>query len=164
MKLEPLGLDVIEQVREWRHQAMETLRTPYFLTQEMQEEYYRNVICNRNSNTRYFALYVDDEFVGYGGIENIEWENSRGEISVLIGPEYRGKGYGKEAVKLFIDHGFNMLNLKTIWGCVYECGNVEFWRHVLKDYHVKYTYRETLKYYQGKYWGALFFDIIRSTK
>jgi hypothetical protein len=95
MKLDALKKKDLEKVRVWRNQFPQSLRTPYLLTKEMQEEYYNNVICNRNSNTRYFGIYLETDcqtlenfqdkqeykFLGYGGIENIIQEFSCGEIS-----------------------------------------------------------------------------------
>ncbi len=99
MELRPLTEENMEQVRIWRHEVPETLRTSYMLTKEMQQDYYRNVICNRNSTTRYWGLYGDcgdlqpekecPHFFGYGGIENISWENRNGEMSLLIAPQWR---------------------------------------------------------------------------
>ena len=40
MTLEPLTLEDMETIRHWRHEIKETLRTPYVLTKEMQEDYY----------------------------------------------------------------------------------------------------------------------------
>jgi len=97
------------------------------LTKEQQQDYYRNVICDRRGTTRYWGLHDLDivtfremlgdpekgkvrtqfgnSLIGYGGIENIEWENRHGEISIIIAPEYRGStGYG-EAHHMAIDYG-----------------------------------------------------------
>jgi hypothetical protein len=54
MKLGALIKEELELVRGWRNEEMQFLRTPYFLTKEMQEDFYRDVICNRQSEHRYF--------------------------------------------------------------------------------------------------------------
>ena len=124
MKLEPLTLDQCQQVRLWRNDCLETLRTPYPLTEEQQEAFYRDVVCNRNSPHRYFAIVrevskedyiksgrkdvkwadiVDFAFIGMGGITNIDWINRIGEISLIIDPErrskFRGEGRGEDKGK-----------------------------------------------------------------
>ena len=180
MKLKVLSSEDMETVREWRSEVPETLRTPYELTYEMQQDYYQNVISNRESKTRYWGIWeqVNTErhakcprcgnpitwhsdaggsflrcpccshkfpmpgeqtlyntFIGYGGIENIEWENGRGEISLLIGPDYRRKGYGAQAVEAILDKAFNYLRLPNVHGeCYYISPAVPFWKNLVKQY------------------------------
>lgn len=116
MKLEPLTLDQCQKVRIWRNECLETLRTPYPLTESQQEAFYRDVVCDRNSPHRYFAIVrevskedyiksgrkdikwediIDFAFIGMGGIANIDWINRIGEISLIIDPERRGKFRGE---------------------------------------------------------------------
>jgi RimJ/RimL family protein N-acetyltransferase len=50
--------------------------------------------------------------LGFVVIHSIEWNNQTGLISFGIGdPEYRGKGYGSEAMCLAMHYAFNELNL-----------------------------------------------------
>ena len=92
MILKPLTLNNLLVAREWRNELMAAWRTPFMLTEEMQEDFYRNVICDRRSNLRYWAFWdemtshPDLGFIGFGGIENIVWENRTGEISLLVDP------------------------------------------------------------------------------
>ncbi len=181
MKLEPLTREDMEQIRIWRHQFPETLRTPYMLTKEMQEDYYLNTICNRESHTRYWALWIDEPhvthqgwtlaadapsrfdvptqtafptFAGYGGIENISWENRTGEISLLIDPGRHGEGLGTEAVALFLDQAFNYLNLNAVFAECYGCGPTGFWKKMYHRYGGQRAYLHCRKYYGGKSYGS----------
>jgi RimJ/RimL family protein N-acetyltransferase len=185
--LEPLTLEDMEQIRIWRNQVPETLRTPYFLTKEMQEDYYRNIICNRDSRTRYWALIKYEEYdgnaweridkhelvynrngyrylLGYGGIENISWENRNGEISILIDPERWRQHLGIEAVGLFLDQAFNKLNLFTVYGECYYCGPWKFWEKMVESRGelATSTYLPARKYWNGKYYGSYYFTFYRS--
>lgn len=184
MKLEALTLDQCQQVRLWRNDALETLRTPYPLTQEQQEAFYRDVVCNRNSHHRYWAVVSvntfgdNDEQLFYGmvGITNIQWENRIGEISLIIDPDRRGKGEGEVAVDLLLNKAFNYLNLQTVFGECYRCNPAwKFWREIANKYADKEAYRsltakeETIvshymllpnrKYFNGKYWMSVYFSI-----
>ncbi len=159
MILKPLSLDDMETVRGWRNSVLETLRTPYMLTREMQEDYYRKVICDRNSTTRYWGFWEisPDNFIGYGGIEHIEWENSRGEISVLINPDYRRIGYGVKAVQLILDQAFNYMNLFSVHAEVYTCANYGFWQKMADKYcDGQGVLLPCTKYYNGAYWDSYY--------
>ena len=192
----PLSLEDMEQIRLWRNEALETLRTPFMLTAEQQQDYYRTVICDRHSTTRYWGFWnevtketdnhcslrqIDTEkeieenarelinvwiaergkikLIGYGGLENIQWENRLAEISILIAPEYRGKGYGAEAVAGILGRGFGQLNLYGIWGECYTCSNaVRFWeRQIAKHGGSSCTLPGHRKYWGGAYWPSLYF-------
>ena len=171
MKLKPLTLSQCEQVRLWRNAEMECWRTSQMLTRDMQEKFYDS-LSERGTDKRYWAI-IDDEkrtqyfdgnaFVGMGGINNIQWENRIGEITLIIDPARRKDGIGEKAVELLLDQAFNCLNLQTVCGECYECNaNVEFWEKITEKYGINEGYITTLtnrKYWQGKYYNSTHFAI-----
>ena len=181
----PLTPENMEQVRLWRNLAPETLRTPFLLTAEQQQQYYRDVICDRRSTTRYWGFWdteieydykeyrVHDMipspkgqknmFVGYGGLENIQWENRLAEISILIGPEFRGQGYGAEAVEAILRRGFCELNLENIWGECYYCSPAPaFWKRLVERFHGTWVDSPgPRKFWDGKYHKSVMFNFYR---
>jgi RimJ/RimL family protein N-acetyltransferase len=173
MKLKELTLEDCERVRQWRNNCLESLRTPFLLTKEMQEQFYRDIICNRNARARYWGVWIEyggescraDEFIGMIGLENIEWENRRAEISIILNPEYRGKGYGERAVDLLLEQGFMYLNMENIWGECYENNPaIDFWMKITNKYNSGRIpqWLDCTKYYAGKYWDSLWFNIERT--
>jgi len=57
----------------------------------------------------------DDRLIGFVAIHSIEWNNGAGLLAVGIGePEYRGKGYGTDALQLSLRFAFDELNLFRI--------------------------------------------------
>lgn len=176
MKLSPLKKEHMPKILEEREKILETLRTPYLITKEMQFDWYEKEICNRDSKTRYFSIMEEEDYkIGYdfhdgiltdhgliniamGGIENISFENSAGEISLLVFEEYRGKGYGSKAVDLILNYAFNSLNLNSVWGeCYYSSTAVKFWKKIIKQYSAYSHDLPLRKYYNGKYWPSLYF-------
>ena len=164
MTLEPLTRKDMEQIRVWRHEFKETLRTPFMLTKEMQEDYYRDTICNRDSKTRYWAL-CEHKFgrrlLGYGGIENISWENSNGEMSLLIDPDRHGEGLGSEAVEMFLEQAFSFLNLNVVYGECYGSGPYEFWEKMVEKYEGEGIWLPRRKFWQGEYYDSFGFTFCR---
>ena len=75
IKLKVLEKEHMERIVEERNKMLDVLRTPFMLNTQMQMDYFNNTISNRESKTRYFAGYNDNDFVLMGGIENIIWEN-----------------------------------------------------------------------------------------
>ena len=58
---------------------------------------------------------ADDSLIGFVALHSIEWNNSAGLLAVGIGePQYRGKGYGTDALRLILRYAFRELNLFRI--------------------------------------------------
>ena len=157
LKLEALTLEDVQQARIWRNQVREVLRTPFLLTEKMQEEFYHGL--NRGSDKRYWALKGKSRTVGMAGLVNIEWENRIAEISLIIDPECRGLGLGKQAVKLILHEGFNNMNLKNIYGECYYCNNdIGFWKNLIDYYKASTTILKERKNWNGIHWDSLYFN------
>ena len=60
MEFRVLTWDDMPQIVKWRNAAAETLRTPFLLNDDMQHQWYKNVICDRKSTTRYWGIFNDD--------------------------------------------------------------------------------------------------------
>ena len=55
---------------------------------------------------------VDDRLIGFVALHSIEWNNGAGLLAIGIGEaEYRGKGYGTDALRLILRFAFHELNL-----------------------------------------------------
>lgn len=171
IELGPLDALYMDTIRGWRNNTFGVLRTPYLLTYEQQEDFYRKIVCNRNSNCRYFAIkkmirregiknsFFEGSLIGMCGLENIEWENGLGEISLILGPNYVGKGYGKISLSLILNEGFNFMRLNTIYGeCYHTNKNLGFWRKQVKKYNGYEVQLLDRKYFEGKYYNSLYFS------
>jgi len=180
MEFKVLTLDDCLEVAKWRNETLNALRTPYGLTDEQQEDFYNNVVCDRKANARYWGISINakterwnerqgkfteidfDKIIGMAGIENIEWENSRGEISLILDPNERGNGAGVDALEMLLNKGFNELNLNSIWGVCYECNPAtSFWEREVNRYNAFTAILPDMKFYQGKYWKGFYFSFNR---
>jgi RimJ/RimL family protein N-acetyltransferase len=161
MELLALTREQVQKVREWRNEELQFLRTPYLITRQMQDEFYDNVVNNRNSKHRYYALIEDKDFIGMCGLTNIEWENGTAEISLIITPFYRGKGYGAKAVSLLLDEAFNNMRLYSVFGEVYNCGNRDFWEKVVIKNNGYQTDLRNRKWYNGEMYDSMWFAFSR---
>jgi len=143
----PLTLAECQQIREWRNAPDVTpmLRTGHKTAAE-QEWFYRHVVCNPESEHRYYAIeatrlgyhVVDWEreptrtqtFVGVGGLTYINPDRHETEISLVLGPEFRGHGFGAAAVDALIEEAAR-LKLNVIGEC-YPTGNLGFWTEMIR--------------------------------
>ena len=166
----------VELVRQWRNQSIDTLRTPFLLTQEMQKDFYDTVVCNRQANSRFWTVQREwdekhlagkpdaEKFqtIGLVGLVGIEWENRLAEISLLLDPERRGRGYGTEALSLLLKKGFRELNLENIYGECYTCNPaICFWKKMIARHQATTAVLPYRKFWDGRYWDSLYFNFER---
>jgi RimJ/RimL family protein N-acetyltransferase len=168
MKLTALTKENCEQVRQWRNSDISGWRTPYLLTQEQQEEFYNEVICNRESRSRFWGLwqrcenygFTDVWFLGMGGFENIEFENGRAEIGLIVKPE--NEAYFDEAVTLLLHEGFANMGLQNIYGEVYQCSPYfDFWHKIARKYNANCVILPETKRWNNQMYDSLFFTVNR---
>mgnify|MGYP001559050467 FL=1 len=172
--LDALTAHDVEQVRQWRNQTPEALRTPFRLTAEMQQEFYRDVVCNRAARHRYWAV-VDParehigvrpadrrahQLVGMVGLTDWEPENSLAQISLVINPAYAGHGYGRAAVEAVLGEAFERMGLRTVYGECYHCNErgLAFWRRMALDYDAEATMLPRRKFWAGQLWPSFYFS------
>ncbi len=154
----------VQLVREWRNEDISFLRTPFLLTEQMQKDFYHNVISNRNSDCRFWTVKDVDQgtMIGFAGFVNIEWENRLAEISLIVHPDERGKNYGVLSLQGLLDRGFNQLNLQNIYGECYECSPaLGFWEKMIDKFGGTKTILPNRKYWDGKYWNSIYFNFER---
>lgn len=83
-----------------------------------EREFLPSMIKNHN-----YAIVENehDTLIGNCGLINHDQLNKHAEVGIFIGnKEYWGKGYGTEALKLFLDYVFRFLNLRNMMLTVYS--------------------------------------------
>ena len=129
------------------------------LTEDMQLDFYKRVVCDRNSPHRYWSVYDGLELVAFIGLCSISWENRHAEISLIVNPARRKDGVGRIALDMLLTEGFNRLNLNMIYGECYECNpNFKFWEACEPDHKAPMKNR---KYCNGQYYDSLYFSFDR---
>ena len=75
-------------------------------------------ISQQTSYTRgEYQFAVEDAegyLVGRCGVTRLDWKNRVGELAIMIGAPYRGRGYGGEAMALLCDFCFQEMNLHKL--------------------------------------------------
>lgn len=64
---------------------------------------------------------TDGAFIGYVELREINWRQRSGELRICIGEKaYWGRGYGTDAMRLFLDFCFDSLKIEYIYLRVYR--------------------------------------------
>ncbi len=70
-----------------------------------------------SGDSYYFHIRTlqDDALIGFVALFNLKWSNQSAEMAIGIGaPEYRGKGYGQDALRVILNYAFGELNLYRV--------------------------------------------------
>lgn len=158
-----IGIDVAtrddcELVRGWRNQDIGAFRTPFLLTEEMQAEFYRTVVCNRQSPHRYWAVREGDVLAGCVGLTNIAWENGTAELSLIVDPARTRQGIGQASVALALREGFLAMRLEAVHAEVYQSnvGATQFWLRMAERFHARSVALPARKFWNGQMHDAVF--------
>jgi RimJ/RimL family protein N-acetyltransferase len=162
--LDVLHRDELEELLAWRNAARATLRTPFLLTKEMQEDFYVHTVCSRESRHRYFAIRArgGEDLAAVGGLTYIEWENGCAQISLLVSPDHRGEGVGDVAVELLLEEAFGNMRLLTVYGECYYCNEegILFWEKQIKKWGALVATLPQRKFWDGQLWDACYFTFL----
>ncbi|AZR73369.1 hypothetical protein BBF96_08225 [Anoxybacter fermentans] len=113
--LRPIELEDLPIIHKWRNDSEFIYPglpdpTPF----PKLEEWYEELV---NSNKKVFLICdgSNDKPFGTVGISSINVQSQNAKLEIIIGEkEYRGQGFEIEAVVLFLDYCFKLLNLRRI--------------------------------------------------
>lgn len=122
----------------------------YYNSSPIREESEKNanelVDLHSDRSFRFAVRPLDSEdFLGVCAIEDIVWPHRVGWVSIALGPDHQGKGYGKETMQLLVNYAFNELNLHrlqlTVFG--YNTGAIKLYESI--GFKHEGTFREFLQ-------------------
>jgi RimJ/RimL family protein N-acetyltransferase len=100
--------------------------------------------------------------IGNIGFFNIEWVNGCAEFGIFIGDRsIWNRGYGTEAVKLILRHGFETLNLHRIYLRVYSTNPRAKRSYEKAGFKLEGTLREAV-YRRGRFADIHIMSVLRS--
>jgi RimJ/RimL family protein N-acetyltransferase len=123
-------------------------------------------LANRPAEERPLALDVrlpDGlwKHVGSVGLHQIEWTNRCAEFGIVIGDKtFWNNGYGAEATRLTLQHGFETLNLNRIYLYVFETNPRAIHIYEKIGFVNEGRLRQAI-YRNGRYLDALLMSMLR---
>ena len=166
--LSPKGVseEEAEKFTEWMNdfQVSDYTGRSSQITTLVNEKEWLEDSAKNSSKDRSFAIVElnTNKLIGVISLENFYWVTRNAELGIFIGdPDYRGNGYGTEAIKLLLEFGFKYLNLHSIrlslldvneraHKCYLKCG--------FKDTGIT---RDAI-FLNGKYHNKLHMDILEN--
>ncbi len=72
-------------------------------------------IKSQSKNKKCFGIFNEEErIIGYLSIKNIIKFTKSSTLGIVLDPKYMNKGYGTEAIKIFLEYYFYRLKMKTM--------------------------------------------------
>ena len=120
IKLRPLRIEDLEKTHEWRNnleliKLTKGIRFPKTL--EVDREWFNNALNDRSNRNIYFGIdeIETNDFVGIIQLNSIDYISGISELGIVFGDiNIKGKGYGKESMKILLNYAFKFLNLRKI--------------------------------------------------
>lgn len=99
----------------------DTLNFDYPISEVGTRKWLHSVAGNSSRRDFFVCQKKDDKPIGFGGLINIDYKNSKAESYMAIGElSAQGKGYGYDIRKLILKYAFNELNLNKVYAYVWE--------------------------------------------
>lgn len=79
--------------------------------------FYSSFDSAESNSSSYFHLRTleGDHLIGFVVLFNIKWSSQSADMAIGIGaPNFRGKGYGQDALRLILNYAFSELNLHRV--------------------------------------------------
>jgi RimJ/RimL family protein N-acetyltransferase len=89
-------------------------RPPRPVTLAMVTDTFDDVVKDTQAFT--FAIEIDGTFVGTCGLTNLNRVNGTAELGIgIFDRAFLGVGHGRQVLRLLLDYGFDLQNLRRIW-------------------------------------------------
>ncbi|MGB2993259.1 MAG: GNAT family protein [Paenisporosarcina sp.] len=139
-----------EDLPTYRQWTSEESFGRFYTSSPIREESEKNanqLIDDHSDRSYRFAIrpLTTEDFLGVCAIEEIEWPHRVGWTSIALGPDFQGKGFGKDAMQLVVNYAFNELNLHRLSLTVFSYNQGAITLYESLGFRHEGTYREFLQ-------------------
>lgn len=118
--LRPIYITDIEEIYKIKKNSNNWIYTPkknIFKTRTLTDEIKWWNSLSYETNTIRFAICLleNNKIIGSTILSNIDYINKTSEFHIYIDELYKGNGFGKESIKLILEHAKNIVKLNSIY-------------------------------------------------
>jgi RimJ/RimL family protein N-acetyltransferase len=129
--------------------------------------FWTEIIEHPGDDLRYFAVEPLPGSPGAGGmvggcsLQHIDLRNRHAELAIfMVAQDWRGQGYGTEAVRLLLRYGFEVVRLDKVYLGVYDFNESGMRSYERVGFRYEGRLRQML-HYDGRYWDEWRMGILR---
>lgn len=116
VSIKDLKIEDAFQMRDWgfhKNPLLSDYNFPRMTDREI-EKWYLLKTCSFKD--KYFAIRDEEsKLIGYMGIKNIKLIKKESTLGIVLDPDKMDKGYGTEALSLFLNYYFTEMNMKKMY-------------------------------------------------
>jgi RimJ/RimL family protein N-acetyltransferase len=129
---------------------------------ETAEEWFEQIKKEQGKSHIRLGIFLNDgKIIGDIALQDIDYKNRVCSIGMGMSKlEYRNKGYGREAVKLLLDYGFNNIGLERITANTLEI-NVSAQKSLEKTGFVLEGKERKAEYFGGKRYDKYHYGLLK---
>jgi len=161
VSLRALGVEDLDRTLAWVNDVEVTRYTGTLFPISASEHklWYEELL--RDRSRRMFAVVTSDgKHIGNVGLRGIDWVARNAEVVVYIGDgEFRGKGYGTEAVSALAEFVFENLNLHKLYARVFSYNERAMKSFERSGFRSEGTLREHV-FRDGRYYDVIMFGLL----
>ena len=154
----------IDKLMEWRNrpELRKYFREYRELTKSMQEDWYERIMKDKGQVNFEIHENVSENkrLIGHCGLYYIDFIIRSAEFGIYIGEDdYRGGGFGSDALRTLVKYGFDTLNLNKIWCEVYDNNDaLSVYKHI--GFVCEGRMRDNY-YDEGRYWDSHILSMLK---
>lgn len=159
--LSPINVDDVEAYTKWLNDFTVSGNLSNF-SQMISLDTEKKTLERLVSEGQNYAMVLveGDILLGNIGFADIDHISRKAEVGLFIGEaEYRGKGYGTEALRLMLDYGFKTLNLHNIMLRVHSDNEEGLACYKKVGFH-EFGRRREAKFKNGHYLDVVYMEIL----
>ena len=163
---------IFKEFEERDNQAMFDLRSnpkvmrymdsyPYKTIQDAALSIQQNRVAFREKTSLNWAIFEKEtkQFIGYFGFWRLFRQNCRAEIGYALHPNFWGKGYMDETLKIMLSFAFEQFGLHSISANV-NPKNKSSIRLLEKNHFIQEAHFKEDYFFDGKYIDSLIFSLL----
>lgn len=161
--LRPLEVDDAPTFLPWINdpEVTRTLKIYRPMNRHAEEMFLRDLYRDECQLTLGIASRAGDALLGSVSLAQVDLKNRHASLGIFIGDTSAwGRGHGREAMSLMLDHAFETLNLNRVWLHVYEYNERAIRLYTRLGFKTEGVLRHD-RYHGGRYWDTLTLGLLR---
>lgn len=147
---------------KWMNEDDEIAANNGFLSSSLNEEKVAKKLEQWDTSEAAFSIVLQEnnQLIGNISFFNQSSPVIGAEMGVYIAENYRGKGYGKQAITLMLKHAFETLNYQHVHISVYSYNTKAMQTYASLGFKHAGKWRKA-KYHQGQFHDIILMDILK---